>query len=89
MWGWLIANGLFTPLNNVESVMYPPSAPCDRSGVVWNHGKLSWNLALQTLGWGRYLAQRQGETPILWQAATENPLLRDGYCLLTHCETPP
>jgi hypothetical protein len=88
MWEWLIANGLFTPLNNVESLMFPPGAPCDRSGVVWNHSKLSWNLALQTLGWGRYLAERQGQTPILWQAATENPLLRAGYCLLTqvNCE---
>lgn len=83
MWHWLIANGLFTPLNNVESLLFPPGAPCDRSGAVWNHSKLSWNLALQTLGWGRYLAERQGQTPILWQAATENPLLRAGYCLLT------
>ena len=83
MWKWLIANGLFTPLNNVESLLFPPGAPCDHSGAVWNHSKLSWNLALQTLGWGRYLAERQGQTPILWQAATENSLLRAGYCLLT------
>lgn len=88
MWKWLTDNGLFTPLNNVESLMFPPGAPCDRSGAVWNSSKLSWNLALQTLGWGRYLAERQGQTPILWQAATENPLLRAGYCLLTqlNCE---
>lgn len=83
MWEWLITNDLFTPLNNVESLMFPPGAPCDRSGAVWNHSTLSWNLALQTLGWGRHLAERQGQTPILWQAATENPLLRAGYCLLT------
>lgn len=83
MWEWLIANGLFTPLNNVESLMFPPGAPCDRSGAVWNHGKLSWNLALQTLGWGRYLAQRQGLEPVLWRAATQNPLLWNGYCLLS------
>lgn len=89
MWKWLIDNGLFTPLNNVESMMFPPGASCDRSGVVWNHGKLSWNLALQTLGWGRYLAERQGLKPVLWRAVTENPLLLDGYCLLAHCETPP
>jgi hypothetical protein len=89
MWEWLIDNGLFTPLNNVESLLFPPGAPCDRSGVVWNHSKLSWNLALQTLGWGRYLAERQGQTPILWQAATENTLLRQGYCLLTPCQTLP
>lgn len=83
MWKWLIANSLLTPLNNVESMMFPPGAPCDRNGVVWNSSKLSWNLALQTLGWGRYLAERQGLEPVLWQAATENPLLRNGYCLLS------
>lgn len=89
MWDWLIDNGLFTPLNNVESLMFPPSAPCHRSGAVWNSSKLSWNLALQTLGWGRYLAERQGLEPILWRAATENPLLRQGYCLLTSCQILP
>ncbi len=82
MWKWLIANGLSTPLNNVESLLFPPGAPCDRSGVVWNHSKLSWNLALQTLGWGRYLAERQGLEPVLWRAATNNPMLRDGYRVL-------
>lgn len=65
MWDWLIDNGFFTPLNNVESLMFPPGAACDASGVVWNHLKGSWNLALQTLGWGRYLAQQQGQTPFL------------------------
>jgi hypothetical protein len=89
MWDWLLANGLFTPLNNVESLLFPPGAPCDGSSVVWNSSKLSWNLALQTLGWGRYLAERQGLEPVLWRAATENPLLRTGYCLLALCETPP
>jgi hypothetical protein len=88
MWDWLIANGLFTPLNNVESLLFPPGAPCDRSGAVWNSSKLSWNLALQTLGWGRYLAVRQELEPVLWRAATQNPLLRDGYCLLARCEPP-
>jgi hypothetical protein len=82
MWDWLIDNGLFTPLNNVESLMFPPSAPCDRSGVLWNHSKLSWNLALQTLGWGRYLAERQGLEPVLWRVATNNAMLRDGYRVL-------
>ncbi len=65
MWKWLIANGLFTPLNNAESLMFPLGAPCDRSDVVWNQGKLSWNLALQTLAWGRFLAERQGLEPVL------------------------
>ncbi len=85
MWRWLTDNGLSTPLNNVESLMFPPDAPCE----VWNHSKLSWNLALQTLGWGRYLAERRDMEPVLWRAATENPLLRDGYCLLARCETAP
>jgi hypothetical protein len=82
MWDWLIANGLFTPLNNVESLMFPPGAPCDQTGVVWNHGKLSWNLALQTLGWGRHLAEHQGNVPVLWQAAMENSMVQEGYRLL-------
>ncbi|MFZ1466039.1 MAG: hypothetical protein WAV60_18490 [Anaerolineae bacterium] len=82
MWNWLIANGLSTPLNNVESLMFPPGAPCDSSGVVWSHGKLSWNLALQTLGWGRYLAQRQEQVPVLWQATLKNSMLQEGYRLL-------
>ncbi len=89
MWDWLIDNGLFTPLNNVESLMFPPGAACDGSSVVWNSSKLSWNLALQALGWGRYLAERQGLEPVLWRAATENLLLQPGYCLLALCETPP
>lgn len=88
MWEWLIEHGFFTPLNNVESLMFPPGAPCDPDRVVWNHMKGSWNLALQTLGWGRYLAERQGLEPVLWRAATENRLLRGGYCLLAkvNCE---
>jgi hypothetical protein len=40
------------------------------------------DLSLQTLGWGRYLAERHGQVPILWQAITNNPLLRKGYLLL-------
>ncbi len=82
MWDWLITNGLFTPLNNVESMMFEPGAPCDTSGVVWNHRKLSWNLALAVLGWGNYLAQQQEQMPVVWQATTENTMLRDGYRLL-------
>ena len=82
MWDWLIANGLFTPLNNVESLMFPEGAPCGRNDVVWNQMKGSWNLALQTLGWGNYLAQRQGQEPVLWQATTNNAMLRDGYRVL-------
>jgi hypothetical protein len=82
MWDWLIANGLFSPLNNVESLMFPTDTRCDPTAIVWNHLKGSWNLALQTLGWGRYLAERDEQVPILWQAAETNSLLRRGYVLL-------
>ena len=83
MWDWLIDNGLFSPLTNVESLMFPEGTGCDPETVVWNQLKGSWNLALQTLGWGRYLAERAGHVPVLWQAAETNPLLQKGYLLLT------
>jgi hypothetical protein len=82
MWKWLIAHRFFSPLNNVESLMFPAGADCDPATVVWNQLKGSWNLSLQTLGWGRYLAERDGQVPILWQAAETNPLLQKGYVLL-------
>ena len=82
MWDWLIQNGFFTPLNNVESLMAPTGSSCDPGTLVWNQLKGSWNLSLQTLGWGRYLAEREGRTPILWQAATTNALVHKGYALL-------
>ena len=82
MWDWLIATGYFTPLNNVESLMFPASANCDQVTVEWNQLKGSWNLSLQTLGWGHYLAERSGQVPALWRAATTNPLLKKGYDLL-------
>jgi len=82
MWDWLIANGHFSPLNNVESLMFPAGANCDPTTVVLNQLKGSWNLSLQTLGWGRYLAERNKQNPILWEAITANPLLKKGYRLL-------
>jgi hypothetical protein len=82
MWTWLIENGLFTPLTNVESLMFPASSRCDVTGLQWNHLKGSWNLALQTLGLGRYLAERDGQIPVLWQATSASPLLQKGYSLL-------
>jgi len=82
MWDWLINDGYFTPLTNVESLVFPPSLGCDSATMVWNQLKGSWNLSLQTLGWGRYLAERDGQVPILWQATTTNPLLQKGYLLL-------
>ena len=82
MWGWLTQYGYFSPLTNVESLMFPVGAGCDPASAAWNQLKGSWNLALQTLGWGRYLAERRGQVSVLWQAATENAFLRDGYRLL-------
>jgi hypothetical protein len=81
-WDWLIENGLFTPLTNVESLMFPAGSRCDAAAVQWNQLKGSWNLTLQTLGWGRYLAERDGHVPILWQATSASPFLRRGYALL-------
>jgi hypothetical protein len=83
MWDWLIANGHFSPLNNVESLLFPSGLNCDPTAIEWNQLKGSWNLSLQTLGWGRYLAERSGQVSILWQAAKRNPLLLKGYLLLT------
>jgi len=82
MWDWLIANGYFSPLTNVESLAFQDNQNCDPQSVHWNQLKGSWNLALQTLGWGRYLAERNGKVPVLWQAGTTNPLLQKGYALL-------
>ena len=82
MWDWLVVFGYFTPLNNVESLVLPADSSCDQPTVLWNQLKGSWNLSLQTLGWGRYLAERSEQVPILWQATTANSLLRSGYLLL-------
>jgi hypothetical protein len=82
MWNWLIDDGYFSPLTNVESLLVPSSSGCDSAAMVWNQLKGSWNLSLQTLGWGRYLAERGGQAPILWQVTTANPLLSKGYLLL-------
>jgi hypothetical protein len=82
MWDWLINYGYFSPLTNVESLMFRAGSGCDSATLVWNQLKGSWNLSLQTLGWGRYLAERDGQVPILWQATTANPLLSKGYSLL-------
>lgn len=89
MWDWLIKGGLMSPLNNVESLMFPAGSKCEPQAGVWNHLKGSWNLSLQTLGWGRYLAERRGQLPVLWQATTTNPLLSRGYRLLAPKEATP
>ena len=82
MWDWLIQSGYFTPLNNVESLTFPTQTNCDSDAVIWNQLKGSWNLALQTLGWGRYLVERDGHLTVLWQAVTTNSFLKNGYQLL-------
>lgn len=82
MWQWLISEGLFTPLNNVESFMFVEEPPAYVDGPIWNSLKGSWNLALQTLGWGRYLAEQEGETPVLQQAFWNNEFLAGGYAIL-------
>ncbi len=83
MWDWLISNDLFSPLNNVESLMFPEDKNCNPATVVWNQLKGSWNLSLQTLGWGRYLAERGKQVPILWQTVETNPLFQRGYSILS------
>ena len=79
MWAWLINEGLFSPLNNVESLMFTNGSDCNTSDLSWNQLKGSWNLALQTLGWGRYLAEERGQVPILWQTAKKNKSLREAH----------
>ena len=58
------------------------SVSCNPGEMDWNELKGSWNLALQTLGWGRYLAQQRSEMPILWQAMRDNPFFAKGYALI-------
>jgi hypothetical protein len=82
LWDWLITQGYFGPLNNVESLAFPADSSCETGSMTWNQLKGSWNLSLQTLGWGRYLAERNRQAPVLWQAADSNPLLCQGHHLL-------
>lgn len=82
VWDWLIDSGSFSPLNNTESLMFVTGLGCEPDTTVWNHLKGSWNLSLQTLGWGRYLAECDGRVPVLWQATMANPLVQKGYLLL-------
>jgi hypothetical protein len=81
-WTWLINQGPMSPLNNVESLMFVGDSGCEGSDMTWNHLKGSWNLSLQTLGWGRYVAEARGETTNLWNATMANSFLRNGYMLL-------
>jgi hypothetical protein len=76
-WTWLEGQSLLTPLNNVESLMFVDDPACHT--IVWNSLKGSWNLGLQTLGWGNYLLQ--DDNP-LYQAVWSNDLLRYAYGLM-------
>jgi hypothetical protein len=76
-WEWIEAKGLFTPLNNVESFMLVDEPACKH--LVWNALKGSWNLSLQTLGWGRLLA---GDNHPLFAAVWSNHALRRGYTVM-------
>lgn len=74
LWDWLETKALFTPLNNVESLMTTDEPTC--SQMTWNALKGSWNLSLQALGWGRLLA---GNDHPLYQAMWTNDVLRRAY----------
>jgi hypothetical protein len=76
-WSWIETKELFTPFNNVESFMFTDEPTCEQ--VVWNALKGSWNLSLQTLGWGRLLAG--GNTP-LYQGMWANDMSRQGYMIM-------
>ena len=78
LWKWLEDEGLFSPLNNVENLMCTDEPTC--SQLTWNMLKGSWNLSLQTLGWGRLLA---GSNHPLYQAMWANDTLRSGYITLS------
>lgn len=76
-WEWLETRELFTPLNNVESLMFIDEPTCEQ--IIWNALKGSWNLSLQTLGWGRLLA---GSDNPLYQSVQANDVLRNGYNIM-------
>ena len=44
---------------------------------------------LANFGWGRYIAERDGKIPVLWQATTKNLFLEIGYLLLAPSEPKP
>ena len=66
---WLKREGLFAPGNNVESLILTEDGP------VWNSAQASWNLSLQTLGWGRRLL---GNDYPPYRAARDNAVLARG-----------
>jgi hypothetical protein len=86
LWNWIETKGLFTPLNNAESFMFTDEVtPTDESTceqIVWNARKGSWEIGLQTLGWGRLLV---GDDNPLYQGFWANDVLRQGYEAMCDC----
>jgi len=76
-WERLMEDGLFTPLNNTESLMFDDEPSCTQ--VRWNGLRGSWNLGLQALGWGRYLSQSRNP---LYEAMWANEMLAEAYRVL-------
>lgn len=74
LWSWLEQQHLFTPWNNVESLMFVDEPICQK--IVWNSLKGSWNQGLQTLGWGNYLLRDRNP---LYKAMWDNHFLRQAY----------
>jgi hypothetical protein len=83
VWDWLLGRQLVTPLNNVESLALSGAPACQQ--LIWNSLKGSWNLGLQTLGWGRLLV---GPSNPLYDAMRNNALLSRGYATLVGGGTP-
>ena len=79
-WSWLESNNYFTPLSNPESLMCIDEPACET--IVWNAQQSSWNLSLQTLGWGRYLTG-EGATNPLHNAMQSNATLAAGYRVMS------
>ncbi|MCA9920256.1 MAG: hypothetical protein KC445_20010 [Anaerolineales bacterium] len=73
-WAWLEDAHLFTPLSNVESLMFVDEPTC--AELEWNSLRGSWNLGLQALGWGSHLT---GLSNPLYKAIRQNEILRSAY----------
>jgi hypothetical protein len=85
LWNWMEVTSILTPLNNVESLMFiDEPAACEE--VVWNGLKGSWNLGLQTLGWGRLLT---GSDNPLYTGMLANDILSGGYSRMSPTPPPP
>ncbi|MCA9927486.1 MAG: hypothetical protein KC419_03370, partial [Anaerolineales bacterium] len=78
LFAWLIDQGIFTPLNNVESLYLRQQDGCQ--AITWNSLKGSWNLSLQTLGWGNALLGKNNQ---LTSGIQNNPILSHGYHIMS------